>query len=99
MWHHVPMALEPWQQEFLESLSEEMPPLTTEQVRGVVRERKEEVFAERDRDDRPNPAPRYLHLRDATVHAGEAVWQVPFWRCPIRAITGWSLGSTGSPPA
>ncbi len=30
------MALEPWQQEFLDSLREEMPPLTTEQVRSVV---------------------------------------------------------------
>ncbi|MFE2352384.1 hypothetical protein [Kitasatospora cineracea] len=38
------------------------------------------------------PDRRHLHLRDVTVRDGRARHTLPYWRGPLAAVSGWSLG-------
>ncbi|GAB3679883.1 hypothetical protein [Angustibacter aerolatus] len=46
----------------------------------------------REVDDQPDPAFRYLTLRDVTMWSGSTTTQLPLWRCKLSAVDGWSQG-------
>ncbi|PBC66279.1 hypothetical protein BX265_8341 [Streptomyces sp. TLI_235] len=56
---------------------------------GTARDRIEENS---DKGRRLPPDRRFLHLRDVTVRAGHTSYTLPFWRGPVAAVSGWTLG-------
>jgi hypothetical protein len=54
-----------------------------------------EILAERARQKLPQPARRYLHMRDVSIFAGSQILHAPCWRGSIADVTGWSLGVYG----
>lgn len=49
--------------------------------------------AGRDAKGLPNPARRYIHMRDVSILTGSAIVKAPNWRGTLEDITGWSTGN------
>ncbi|MCX4682735.1 hypothetical protein [Kitasatospora purpeofusca] len=79
----VPVAA--WEEKFVRGLDDH----DLRRAVGVARDRIEE---NRDKGRRLEPDSRFLHLRDVTYRDGRASHLLPFWRGPVAAVSGWTLG-------
>lgn len=58
-----------------------------------------EIIKARAAEQRPIPAHRYVHMRDAHVISGNTSQEFPLWRGKLSKLSGWSLGSVNNPEA
>lgn len=60
-------------------------------------ENKKEMLDSREAEGRPNPALRFIHMRDARIVSGNTSQKLPLWRGNLSKLSGWSLGSINTP--
>lgn len=49
--------------------------------------------AKREAENRPSRAREFIHMRDVTVHAGDAHFTLPYYRLRIESVDGWTIGT------
>ena len=64
-----------------------------EQVQATIVARAKFVDDQRELEERPRIARRFIHMRDVSIWTGTQRFDVPLWRGPMNAVTGWSMGS------
>ncbi len=84
-----------WEEFWLEQLRGPSPELADAMREGLasLTALQDEVWERREAQDRPNPSPQFLHLRDATLYPSGTPVRIGLWRCPIASIHGWTLGT------
>lgn len=64
---------------------------------GEVIEKAAKANRKREEEDRPTPAMKFIHMRDARIGEGIGAAKAPLWRGNLRQLSGWTLGSSNTP--
>ena len=57
----------------------------------------DEMQERREKENRPQPTRRFLHMSDVTIFANTgAPLRLPLWRGQLREVTSWTLGALSS---
>ncbi|WP_445154142.1 hypothetical protein ACTWLI_12505 [Arthrobacter sp. Hor0625] len=67
------------------------------EVASDLADKKAEMLAAREAENRPAPAPRFIHMRDAYLVSGNTHQKMPLWRGRLSKLSGWSIGSINTP--